>query len=104
MPQGVRFVGINSNSANTHPDDDFAPMVDRMETHRFPWVYLRDESQDVARAYGGLRTPPFFLFDAKRKLISTRRGADNPREHRKKTANHLGRGAGEPLAGHPLAA
>src|SRR5712692_9813098 len=49
LPQGVRFVGINSNSANTHPDDDFAPMVDRMETHRFPWVYLRDESQDVAR-------------------------------------------------------
>src|SRR5436305_4514981 len=51
-PQGVRFVGINSNSAATHPEDDFGPMVDRMETHRFPWLYLHDKTQDAARAYG----------------------------------------------------
>ena len=104
MPQGVRFVGINSNSANTHPDDDFAHMVDRMETHRFPWVYLRDESQDVARAYGGLRTPHFFVFDAKRKLIYTGRGVDNPRETSKMTVNDLERALGEHLAGKPVSA
>ena len=104
MPQGVRFVGINSNSANTHPDDDFAPMVDRMETHRFPWVYLRDESQDVARAYGGLRTPHFFVFDAKRKLIYTGRGVDNPRETSKMTVNDLERALREHLAGKPVSA
>ena len=104
MPQGVRFVGINSNSANTHPDDDFAPMVDRMETHRFPWVYLRDESQDVARAYGGLRTPHFFVFDEKRKLIYTGRGVDNPRETSKMTVNDLERALGEHLAGKPVSA
>ena len=104
MPQGVRFVGINSNSANTHPEDDFAPMVDRMETHRFPWVYLRDESQDVARAYGGLRTPHFFVFDAKRKLIYTGRGVDNPRETSKMTVNDLERALREHLAGKPVSA
>ncbi len=104
MPQGVRFVGINSNSANTHPDDDFAHMVDRMETHRFPWVYLRDESQDVARAYGGLRTPHFFVFDAKRKLIYTGRGVDNPRETSKMTVNDLERALREHLAGKPVSA
>jgi peroxiredoxin len=102
LPQGVRFVGINSNSANTHPDDDFAPMVDRMETHRFPWVYLRDESQDVARAYGGLRTPHFFVFDEKRKLIYTGRGVDNPRDTSKMTVNDLERALGEHLAGKPV--
>jgi peroxiredoxin len=104
MPQGVRFVGINSNSANTHPDDDFAHMVDRMETHRFPWVYLRDDSQDVARAYGGLRTPHFFVFDEKRKLIYTGRGVDNPRDTGKMTVNDLERALGEHLAGKPVSA
>src|SRR5437868_997175 len=79
-PQGVRFVGINSNSEKTHPDDDFAHMVDRMETYQFPWVYLRDKSQDAARAYGALRTPHFFVFDRDRRLIYTGRGVDNPRE------------------------
>jgi peroxiredoxin len=102
LPQGVRFVGINSNSANTHPDDDFAHMVDRMETHRFPWVYLHDESQEVARGYGALRTPHFFVFDAARQLIYTGRGVDNPRETGKMTVNDLEKALGEHLAGRPV--
>ena len=44
-PKGVRFVAINSNDTVVHPDDDFDHMVSRMEQHRFPWHYLRDESQ-----------------------------------------------------------
>ena len=62
-PKGVKFVGINSNSKNTYPDDDFNHMVARMEEHKFPWLYLYDESQEVALAYGGLRTPHFYVFD-----------------------------------------
>jgi peroxiredoxin len=101
-PQGVRFVGINANSANTHPDDDFPHMVDRMETHQFPWVYLHDKQQDVARAYGGLRTPHFFVFDRDRKLIYTGRGVDNPRETAKMTTNDLERALQEHVAGKPV--
>jgi peroxiredoxin len=101
-PQGVRFVGINANSANTHPNDDFPHMVDRMETHQFPWVYLHDKQQDVARAYGGLRTPHFFVFDRDRKLIYTGRGVDNPRETAKMTTNDLERALQEHLAGKPV--
>jgi peroxiredoxin len=100
--QGVRFVGINSNSANTYPEDGFEPMVERMNTHRFPWVYLRDESQDVARAYGALRTPHFFVFDQDRKLIYTGRGVDNPRDTSKMTVNDLERALQEHLAGKPV--
>src|SRR5947209_19536599 len=100
--QGVRFVGINSNSANTHPDDDFPHMVDRMATHQFPWVYLHDQSQDVARAYGGLRTPHFFVFDENRKLIYTGRGVDNPRDTSKMTVNDLERALADHLAGKPV--
>ena len=65
--QGVKFVGINSNSANTHPDDDFDHMIERMNERKFPWLDLRDESQDVALAYGGMRAPHFYVFDQDRK-------------------------------------
>jgi peroxiredoxin len=67
--KGVKFVGINSNSEKTNPDDDFAHMVTRMEEHKFPWTYLRDEAQDAALAYGALRTPHFYVFDKDRKLV-----------------------------------
>ena len=56
-PRGVKFVGINANSKVTHPNDDFPSMVKRMEEHNFPWLYLYDETQEVALAYGALRTP-----------------------------------------------
>ena len=57
IPQGVKFVGINSNSTKTIPEDSFEDMVERMKVHKFPWLYLRDEPQEVALAYGALRTP-----------------------------------------------
>jgi len=100
--QGVAFAAINSNSANTYPEDDFPHMVSRMETHGFPWVYLRDESQDVARAYGGLRTPHFYLFDADRKLIYTGRGNDSPRDASRITVNDLERALEEATSGKPI--
>jgi len=101
-PQGVRFVGINSNSEQTNPGDSFPQMVARMNEQRFPWTYLYDESQDVARAYGGLRTPHFYVFDKNRKLVYTGRGVDNPRETDKMTVNDLDRALGEHLAGKPV--
>jgi len=101
-PHGVRFVGINSNSANTKPEDSFEMMVKRMEEHRFPWVYLRDESQDVARAYGALRTPHFFVFDKERKLVYTGRGVDNPRDTSKMTVNDLDNALADVVAGRPV--
>jgi peroxiredoxin len=79
-PKGVTFVGINSNSANTYETDDFDHMVTRMQEHNFPWIYLRDESQEVAMAYGALRTPHFYVFDEDRKLVYTGRGVDSPRD------------------------
>lgn len=88
-PRGVAFVAINSNSANTHESDDFANMVARMNEHGFPWKYLHDGSQEVARAYGALRTPHFYVFDASRRLVYTGRGIDNPRDWTQATTNEL---------------
>jgi peroxiredoxin len=89
--KGVRFVAINSNSKNTYPEDDFDHMVKRMEEHNFPWKYLYDESQEVARAYGALRTPHFFVFNMDRELVYTGRGVDNPKDASKIQVNDLDR-------------
>jgi hypothetical protein len=100
--QGVRFVGINSNSKHTYAEDDFAHMVERMQEHAFPWLYLYDESQDIARAYGALRTPHFYVFDRDRTLVYTGRAVDNPRDASQITVNDLERALTEHLAGKPI--
>ena len=100
--KGVRFVGINSNSKETHPDDDFEHMVARMKEKKFPWIYLHDESQDVARAYGALRTPHFYVFDRARALVYTGRAVDSPRDASKVTVNDLENALEEHLAGKPV--
>ena len=96
--QGVKFVGISSNSIRTYPEDDFDHMVSRMNEHQFPWTYLFDESQDVARAYGALRTPHFYVFDGDRKLIYTGRAVDNPKDTDKMTVNDLDNALSEHLS------
>ncbi|HBG02872.1 MAG TPA: thioredoxin family protein [Firmicutes bacterium] len=100
--KGVSFVAINSNSANTYEEDSFEHMVKRMDKHSFPWVYLHDESQEVAKAYGALRTPHFFVFDQDRKLVYTGRGVDNPREPRKVTTHDLENALTELVAGKQI--
>ncbi len=100
--KGVRFVGINSNSVNTYEEDGFFHMVERMTEHEFPWVYLRDESQNVAKAYGALRTPHFYVFDKNRKLVYTGRGVDNPRDASQITVNDLDRALEEITSGKPV--
>jgi peroxiredoxin len=77
--RGVKMVAINSNETQNHPGDSFEHMVTRAKEKNFPFAYLRDESQDVAKAYGGLRTPHFYIFDGERKLRYTGRMDDSPR-------------------------
>ena len=101
-PQGVRFVAINSNSKNTYAEDDFPHMVERMRDERFPWIYLHDETQEVARAYGALRTPHFYVFDRERRLIYTGRAVDNPRQADRSKTHELERALEEHLAGKPV--
>ena len=102
-PQGIKFVGINSNSPNTYEEDSFDNMVKRMAEYEFPWLYLYDKTQDVARAYGALRTPHFFVFNEERKLVYTGRGVDNPRDTSKMTVNDLENALEEILAGKEIA-
>ena len=102
LKNGVKFVGINSNSENTHPDDSFEQMVERMKVNKFPWVYLRDKTQKVALAYGALKTPHFYVFDNNRKLVYTGRGVDNPKDTAKMTVNDLDKALAAHVAGKPV--
>jgi peroxiredoxin len=101
-PQGVAFAGINANSKNTYPEDSFEGMVKRMDKHKFPWTYLHDETQEVAMAYGALRTPHFFVFNENRKLVYTGRGVDSPRDTSKMNVNDLERTLEELCAGKEI--
>ena len=59
----VAVIGINSNDADAYPEDSFERMVELLEDGTVGYdAYLRDGSQDVARAYGATCTPDPFLF------------------------------------------
>jgi len=88
-PQGVALIGINSNETEGHPTDSFDHMVQRAREKHFKFPYVRDDSQKVALAYGALRTPHYYVFDADRKLRYTGRMDDNPRNPGKETTHEL---------------
>jgi peroxiredoxin len=102
LPQGAVFVGINSNSPNTYATDSYEHMVSRMGEHHFPWSYLYDATQEVALAYGAMRTPHFYVFDDKLKLIYTGRSVDSPRDTSNMKVNDLDRVLTEYFAGKPI--
>jgi peroxiredoxin len=67
--RGVAMFGINSNDADTYPDDSPAAMRREVELRGYGFAYLFDEDQSVARAYQAACTPDFFLFDASSRLV-----------------------------------
>ena len=65
----ARFVAVNPNDADRYPDDSFDAMKERVEREGgWPLPYLRDESQEVATAYGAKTTPDVFVFDTDGRL------------------------------------
>src|ERR671915_1562990 len=73
----VTFLAVNPNNAETHPRDSFDAMRERVEEDGgWPAPYLRDESQEVARAYGAKTTPDVFVLDGQGRLRY--RGAPDP--------------------------
>ena len=66
---GLVVIGINPNESLNYPEDSFAKMKEYYEKWKIPFHYLRDETQDIAKAYGAVCTPDPFLFDSNLKLI-----------------------------------
>lgn len=69
LPRGIGFVAISSNDVSTHPADSPEQMVHEAEERGYPFPYLYDETQDVAKAYHAACTPDFYLFDAGHALV-----------------------------------
>ena len=64
LDHGIRSVAIMSNDPTDYPEDSFDNMKRAAEEYGFPFPYLLDESQAVARAYGAVCTPDFFGYNA----------------------------------------
>jgi len=69
LPRGIGFVAISSNDVATHPADSPEQMVREAEERGYPFPYLYDETQAVAKEYHAACTPDFYLFDADRRLV-----------------------------------
>ncbi len=102
--KGVGMAAINSNDAESYPEDSFAEMKKRAAEKNFPFPYLRDESQGVARAFGATNTPHLFVLDDNLHLAYT--GAvddDNKYKARKKAEKfHLRDALDDLTAGRPV--
>ncbi|KAA3664621.1 MAG: thioredoxin family protein [Chloroflexi bacterium] len=67
--QGVAFVAISSNDIEAYPADSPERMKDVAVEQGYPFPYLYDEDQSVAKAYQAACTPDFYIFDADMKLV-----------------------------------
>ncbi len=82
--KGVAIIGINSNDVENYPDDSPEMMAKEKKEAGYPFPYLYDETQEVAKAYQAACTPDFFLYDKDKKLVyrgqfdSSRPGNDIP--------------------------
>ncbi|MES2309559.1 MAG: thioredoxin family protein, partial [Verrucomicrobiota bacterium] len=69
QPKGVAVIAISSNDILSYPEDGPDLMKKTAEEAGYPFPYLFDESQEVAKAYHAACTPDLFLFDGNRKLV-----------------------------------
>ncbi|NMQ20386.1 thioredoxin family protein [Candidatus Competibacter phosphatis] len=99
----LAIVAISANDAANYPDDSPAKIAEEAKTFGYPFPYLHDESQTVAKAYRAACTPDFFLFDAGRKLVY-RGQFDGSRPGNKVpvTGSDLRAAAAALLAGRPV--
>ncbi len=65
---GIASVAIMSNDPTDYAEDSFDNMVQVAQHYEFPFPYLLDETQEIARAYGAVCTPDFFGYNADLKL------------------------------------
>lgn len=88
--KGINFIAISSNDVENYPQDAPHLMKEKAKEEGYPFPYLYDETQEVAKAYDAACTPDFYLFDTDLKLVY-RGQLDNSRP-----------GNGLPLTGEDL--
>ncbi len=101
--KGVQLLAINPNDSVNYPEDSFENMVKRAKAKGFNFPYLRDRSQEVAKAFGAVCTPEMFLFDKERRLRYRGRVDDNWEHPEKVTRRYLRDALDAVLAGQEVA-
>lgn len=69
MPKGIAMAAISANDVSVRPEDGPEAMQKEAELAGYPFPYLYDESQEVAKTYQAACTPDIYLFDAELKLV-----------------------------------
>lgn len=103
IKKGISFVAISSNDVENYPQDSPEKMTKLAKELGYPFPYLYDETQEVAKAYQAACTPDFFVFDKELKLVY-RGQFDDSRPGNKKpvTGADLGIALDLILAGKPV--
>jgi len=96
------FVLISSNEIENYPDDSPEKMAERHSEKSYPFPYLFDETQDIAKAYGAVCTPDIFLYDSNRKLRYRGRLDDNWKEPENVTREELRMAIDAVLSGNQI--
>lgn len=103
LPKGVGIAAVSSNDVENYPDDSPEKMKEDAEKFGYPFPYLFDETQAVAKAYKAACTPDLFLFNEKHELVyrgqfdSSRPGNQEP-----VTGKDLREATDKVLAGEPV--
>jgi hypothetical protein len=101
--KGISFVGISSNDVENYPEDGPELMKVHAEKVKYPFPYLYDESQNVARAFDAACTPDFYVFDGSLKLVYRGRLDDSkPKNSLPLTGKDLRAALDAILAGKPV--
>ena len=69
LTKGVKFAAISSNDVINFPEDSPEKMKETAKELAYPFPYLYDETQDIARAFQAACTPDFYVFDAAMNLV-----------------------------------
>ncbi len=69
LKKGIGFVAISSNDVINYPDDSPSKMKLLANEKKFPFPYLYDETQNVAKEYDAACTPDFSVFDESKKCV-----------------------------------
>lgn len=103
IPDGVNCIAISSNDVENYPEDSPELMHDEAKKWGYPFPYLYDETQIVARAYDAACTPDFYIFDNEMKLIY-RGQLDNsrPGNGQELTGSDIRNALNDYLKGNPI--
>lgn len=103
MPKSVGIVAISSNDVENYPDDSPEKMKEDAEMFGYPFPYLYDESQEVAKAYKAACTPDLYLFDENMELYYRGQFDDSrPKNNIEPTGKDLREATDKLLAGEPI--